>query len=278
MLQRIMPKISSVAVSTLGLPSDGMVCPLSAAARSAGINLFDAGIVDTPASFTTLESIRIPYPTEQEPIYALCQPPAEISLDLEAWVSWLGEIRKKTNGWAQVFLSLGSLKLERLKELKNRGILNFLCHAKTERAIVALGFFHFGDSEDLTYILDAYENFDFCGIAHNYLHDAGKTLTVAGDRALGVLVYSPFASGKLVSVNDTTRTAFASYGKPRMASEWALRFALDRQEVLCVLPGCTAEMHLWENVATASCVLPNSLTQKEQKILETAKELIAASG
>jgi len=56
-----------------------------------------------------------------------------------------------------------------------------------------------------------------------------------------------------------------------MPAEWALRFALEPQEVSVVLSGMGSEFQIWENAAVAEAARANSLTLKELALYNEAR-------
>jgi hypothetical protein len=83
----------------------------------------------------------------------------------------------------------------------------------------------------------------------------------------------PLRGGALASPPTQVKERLNAYRTPRLPYEWALRFALDRQEVSLVLSGMGTVNQIWENAAVAAAAQPNSLTRAELAALDEARTL-----
>lgn len=170
---------------------------------------------------------------------------------------------------------LHALSEERWERSLSLGAIAFLDRAKARGRIGLAGFsYHDGPSRFLP-ILEAYD-WDFCQVQYNYLDiafQAGQIgIAEAGKRGVGVIVMEPLRGGSLARPPQVARDMLASYDKPRTPAEWAIRFVLDRQEVVTVLSGMNEESQVWENVAAAVSAAPNAMTRRELEVLAKTRD------
>jgi predicted aldo/keto reductase-like oxidoreductase len=167
--------------------------------------------------------------------------------------------------------ALGATRWETVKRLKG---LEFFRKALADGRIGHLGFSFHDSLPAFKTIVDEYEGWEFCQVQYNYLDTAfqagSEGLAYAAERQIGSIVMEPLRGGALARVPDEVKAIFSEYGRPRMAAEWALRFALERQEVVTVLSGMGSADQVRENAATGSSARPNSMTSRELALVERA--------
>jgi len=139
--------------------------------------------------------------------------------------------------------------------------------AKARGKIRHIGF-SFHDSLDVfKRIIDGYQGWEFCQVQYNYLdteYQAGLTgIQYAAERDIGVIVMEPLRGGALAKAPEAVGKIFAATDRKRSPAEWALRFALDRPEVVTVLSGMGSAEQVRENTAVADLAEPRSLTSHE---------------
>jgi predicted aldo/keto reductase-like oxidoreductase len=150
--------------------------------------------------------------------------------------------------------------------LKHRG-LEMLERAKAQGRIRHIGF-SFHDSHDVfKRIIDGYQGWEFCQVQYNYLdtdYQAGLAgIRYAAERNIGVIVMEPLRGGALAKLPEPVSRIFATTGHSRSAAEWALRFVLDRPEVVTTLSGMGSVEQALENSAVAGAMEPDTLQGKE---------------
>ncbi len=172
------------------------------------------------------------------------------------------------------FYLLHALNTERWERVKKLGGMEFLEKAKRDGRIGHIGFSFHDPLPTFKRIIDEYESWEFCQVQYNYVDTAFQAgdegIRYAAEREIGCIVMEPLRGGSLANPPPAVKDIFAEYGKPRTAAEWALRFALERQEVATVLSGMGSAMQVRENAAVGSSVRPNSMTRAETALIERA--------
>lgn len=149
--------------------------------------------------------------------------------------------------------------------------------AKSDGRIRHLGFSFHDSHEAFIRIIDAYPSWDLCQVQYNYVdrdYQAGLAgIRHAAAREVGVVVMEPLRGGALASPPPAVRQVLGRWEKPRLPAEWALRFALERQEVVTVLSGMGSVDQVWANAAVADAARANSLTRSEMAVLDEARKV-----
>jgi len=158
------------------------------------------------------------------------------------------------------------------ENIRDLGVMEFLDKAKADGRIVNAGFSYHGAPEDFEPIIDAYD-WDFCQIQYNFLDEdvqAGtKGLEYAASKGLGVVIMEPLRGGNLADpVPDEVMDIWNEADARRSPVEWALRWVWNRPEVTVVLSGMSEPAHVEENLRIANEALPDSLTEKELRLVE----------
>jgi hypothetical protein len=173
------------------------------------------------------------------------------------------------------FYLLHALNPERWDLIKRLGGLAALERAKAAGKIRHIGFSFHDSLDSFKQIVDGYDLWEFCQVQYNYVDrdfQAGEAgMAYAAEREIGVIAMEPLRGGALAAPPPQVKAAFSEYHSPRLPSEWALRFVLDRQEVSLVLSGMGSVDQIWENAAIASAARPNALTQAEKSMYEAAR-------
>ena len=165
------------------------------------------------------------------------------------------------------FYLLHALNAERWDTIQRFRGLEALEKAKAQGRIRHIGF-SFHDSQDVfKRIIDGYQGWEFCQVQYNYLDtdfQAGLGgIKYAAEREIGVIVMEGLRGGALARVPEAVTRLFADTGSERSSIEWALRFVLNRPEVVTVLSGMGSAEQVLENTAVANVAEPESLTSRE---------------
>ena len=174
------------------------------------------------------------------------------------------------------FYLIHALTQKRWQTVLDTAGLDAMVKAKADGRIKHIGFSFHDSLDSFKTIVDGWDGWEFCQVQYNYLdeeYQAGRAgIEFAADRGIGTVIMEPLRGGALAMVPDEVRAIFASYGKPRMPAEWALRHVLDRQEAVTVLSGMGSADQLWENAAVASSARRNAITKAEREVIEAARD------
>jgi len=178
------------------------------------------------------------------------------------------------------FYLLHALGATRWQTVLETGGLEFLTRARADGRIGHIGFSFHDVLPVFKTIVDGWDGWEFCQVQYNYLdeqYQAGSAgIEYAAAKGISSIVMEPLRGGSLARVPEEVRAIFASYKRPRMAVEWALRHVLDREEVVTVLSGMNSLDQLWENAAVADAARLNAITRDERAILDAARDWFLA--
>lgn len=170
-----------------------------------------------------------------------------------------------------------ALSADRWQTVLRLGGLRAFERFLAEGRIRHIGFSFHDSHEAFRSIIDGYDHWDMCQVQYNYMdtdYQAGEAgIAYAASRHIGVVAMEPLRGGALVNAPKVVREIFAEYPVPRLPLEWALRFVLERQEIVTVLSGMGSPSQVWENAGIASAARPNSMTKKELDLVARAREI-----
>ena len=163
---------------------------------------------------------------------------------------------------------------DRIKTIKEWGILDILEQWKAEGKIRNIGFSFHDDYETFKEILNMY-NWDFCQIQLNYM-DTEIQQGIKGyydleERKIPVVVMEPVKGGKLANFHEDIEKIFKDYSDKSIAS-WALRWVASLPGVFVVLSGMNEESQLLDNLDNFSNFTP--MNDKELKLVEDVKSAL----
>ncbi len=203
--------------------------------------------------------------------------PVWLAKDKGDWDRFLDEQLKRLHADHIDFYLLHALSAERWDLVRRLGALEALARAKADGRIGHMGFSFHDSLDSFKTIIDGFADWEFCQVQFNYVdtaYQAGEEgLAYAAARGIGVIVMEPLRGGALANPPQAVRDLFTGYPIPRTSAEWALRYALDRQEVVTVLSGMGSVEQVLENTAVAASARPNSLLQKERDLLGEARRI-----
>jgi predicted aldo/keto reductase-like oxidoreductase len=288
MLYRRFPKIPELEISALGyglmrLPTLGgdpsRIDEAKAeaaflAAVEEGVNYFDTAYVYHDQKSEPFEGAVVERHGLRDKVLLATKCPVWLVKEKGDWERMLTEQLARLRTDHIDFYLLHSLDAGRWEIVKKFGGIEFLEKAKRDGRIRHFGFSFHDSLASFKTIIDAYDGWEFCQVQYNYIDtdfQAGSEgIAYAAARQVGTVIMEPLRGGGLVRVPEGVKAIFSEYGKPRLPAEWALRFALERQEAVVVLSGMGSAGELHENAAVASSARPNSMTRKELDILERA--------
>ncbi|MEM2900148.1 MAG: aldo/keto reductase, partial [Thermoplasmata archaeon] len=124
-------------------------------------------------------------------------------------------------------------------------------------------------------IIDDY-TWDFCQIQYNYLDEKNQAgtdgLKYASSKGLAVMIMEPLRGGALAKAPNEVKKIFDESEYKRTPAEWAFRWLWNHPEVTVVLSGMNEESHIEENIKTASTSKPNSMSNEELEIVNSARD------
>jgi len=170
------------------------------------------------------------------------------------------------------FYLLHGLTNERWQKLEELNVT-----AWAEKKIDEGKFSHFGFSFHDTYgvfkdIIDSYDGWTLCQIQYNYVdadHQAGtEGLKYAASKGLAVVVMEPVGGGRLVITPPRQVQSLWKKAKTRRTpAELALLWVWNHPEVSVALSGMSTMQQVTENVKTANCSVPPTLSQEELRFV-----------
>jgi predicted aldo/keto reductase-like oxidoreductase len=99
-------------------------------------------------------------------------------------------------------------------------------------------------------------------------------LEYAAAKGLGIVIMEPLRGGSLTTnIPDSIQAVWDKADVKRSPAEWALRFVCNHPAVHVVLSGMSEMAHVRENIRIAEQALPESLTEKEKRLIEEAKAI-----
>ena len=158
-----------------------------------------------------------------------------------------------------------ALNKEDFEKFKEFGAIEFLFEKKKEGKIKHLGFSFHDTPEVLDEILSAY-NWDLCQIQLNYFdwdyQRAEEQYETARKHGVQVVVMEPARGGALADLGEKANSYLKAVNPDRSIASWAIRFAMEKEDVLTVLSGMSNLEQVRDNVNTASGELALSDIEK----------------
>lgn len=173
------------------------------------------------------------------------------------------------------FYLLHALSAERWDNLEKLGVKEFLDSAIKDGRIRYAGFSFHDKLPVFKRIVDSY-NWSFCQIQYNYLDEDNQAgtegLKYASSKGLGVVIMEPLRGGRIVrNLPEKAKAAISKAEIKRSPAEWGLRWVWNHPEVSVVLSGMNVKENVEENLRVASEAEPNSLAEKELKLIDEVK-------
>lgn len=189
---------------------------------------------------------------------------------------FFNQLKRLETDYLDYYLMHSINDIESWERLKQLGILEFLEKEKKDGRIRHVGFSYHGSREDFIKLVDDYP-WDMCQIQYNYIDvdfQAGiQGLRYAASKGMGVVVMEPLRGGSLVGrMPPEVKKIWDSSGIKRTPAELALRWVWNHPEVSVVLSGMSAIEQVIENIHTAGEAYPNSLDDKEKKLIDDIRK------
>ncbi len=173
------------------------------------------------------------------------------------------------------FYLLHGIRASWMDKIEKLHIYDFIKKKQTEGKVKYIGFSFHDTPEALQDIIDTYE-FQFAQIQYNYfdyyLQKAKEQYEILEKAGIPTIIMEPVRGGFLATVNEQTESAMKALHPDWSAASWAMRYAAQPENVLCVLSGMTAMEQLQDNVSTFESEY--KLTEKEYGVYKEAYENI----
>jgi len=170
--------------------------------------------------------------------------------------------------------ALGRQSWDKVRRL---GVLEWAARQKARGRIGWIGFSFHDEFPVFQEIIDGWDDWTFCQIQYNYMNEttqAGtKSLKLAAERGLAVVVMEPLLGGSLAYPPPAVRGLWDAAGQKRSPAEWALQWLWDKPEVSVVLSGMTAMDQVEENLAAVDRSRVGMLTKSDAELVAHVAEV-----
>ncbi|MCH1983464.1 aldo/keto reductase [Ruminococcus sp. OA3] len=154
------------------------------------------------------------------------------------------------------------------------GCIAYFDTMKKQGKIKYLGFSYHGSPEKLLEILKAYP-WDFVQIQLNYYDwyygDAKQLYEILAKAQIPVMVMEPVHGGMLANLKEEAGRELKAATPEASLASWAMRWAMDLENVQVVLSGMSDEAQVFDNIDTFEKAVP--LTGEEQEKIKTAARI-----
>ncbi|WP_407462271.1 aldo/keto reductase [Methanobrevibacter sp.] len=161
--------------------------------------------------------------------------------------------------------------------LKDLGLYEFLEKARADGRIKNIGFSYHGSPNEFNDLIDDFD-WDMVLVQYNYSDvnaQAGiRGIQYAYEKDIAVFVMEPLKGGILAGeLPEKVQNLFDSVDSNRSAVDWALSWILNQKEITCILSGMGSLDQIKENMAIASRVEIDSLSEEEMDVLKQAQDI-----
>lgn len=161
--------------------------------------------------------------------------------------------------------------------LKDLGLYEFLEKARADGRIKNIGFSYHGSPNEFNDLIDDFD-WDMVLVQYNYSDvnaQAGiRGIQYAYEKDIAVFVMEPLKGGILAGeLPEKVQNLFDSVDSNRSAVDWALSWILNQKEITCILSGMGSIDQIKENMAIASRVEIDSLSEEEMDVLKQAQDI-----
>lgn len=175
------------------------------------------------------------------------------------------------------FYLLHGLRKARWPNLLENNVFEWAEKEMSRGKIKHLGFSFHDDYNLFKQIIDHYDGWTLCQIQYNYIdteYQAGtKGLRYAASKGLAVVVMEPLQGGILaITPPQEIQNVWNKAESKRTLVDWALQWLWNQPEVSVVLSGMSTMSQVMENIQSAEQSSPNTLTEKETKLISEVRE------
>ncbi len=160
--------------------------------------------------------------------------------------------------------------------MKKLGTFEFIEKIKKEKKARHVGFSFHGSREEFMEIIDDYD-WDFVQVQYNIMDEnfqAGIAgINRAAEKNMGVIVMEPLRGGMLVGEPPKeVCKIYDAADSQRSPADWAFSHIYNNPNVTVVLSGMNEMEHIKENIAIAEKALPESLSEEENKVIQSVRD------
>ena len=162
-------------------------------------------------------------------------------------------------------------------KLRDLNVLDWAERAMADGRIGHLGFSFHDKYEVFQEIVDAYDGWSLCQIQYNYVdieYQAGtRGLGYAAGKGLAVVVMEPIRGGLLARCPPPPiAELWDSAPRRRTPADWALQWVWDHPDVSVVLSGMSTMEQVRQNLASAACCGPGTLSADELAVIARVRD------
>ena len=176
-----------------------------------------------------------------------------------------------------LFHALNEGQFEKVKKL---GLIDKMEEAKNEGFIRSIGFSFHDTLPVFKEIIDFFP-WDITQIQYNYvdtcIQATTEGLSYAHSKGIAVVVMEPLKGGTLANPPKEVLKIVRSAEERRSPVDWALQFLWNKAEISVVLSGMGSKKMVQENCASADRSGVNSLSLKDQMIIQELSEIYRKS-
>lgn len=175
------------------------------------------------------------------------------------------------------FYLIHNLNKDNYKDIKDKGLFEFLDKIKEEKLARFVGFSFHDTVELYKEIIDDY-NWDFTQIQYNYIdedYQAGtEGLMYAADKNLGIIIMEPLRGGGLVNnISDKIKEIIDNSPVKKTPAQWGFKFLFDKKEIGVVLSGMSSIEQVKENLKIVDIEgNPNTMTPDEKETINKLRD------
>ena len=249
---------------------------------AAGLTYFDTAYVyDGGRSEQALRTALVErYPRKSYTVATKLASSARICPDPEAARGeLLTSLERLGCGYIDYYL-MHAVQASNIKKINDFGLWDYILEQKEKGLIRHVGFSFHDTPEMLDELLTLHPEMEFVQLQLNYADweapnvQSRGVYEVARRHGKPIVVMEPVKGGMLANPPAGIRELFAAADPDASPASWAIRYAASLDGVLTVLSGMTTLPQVEDNVSYMKNFRP--LSKKEQDIIRSAQELIAA--
>jgi hypothetical protein len=174
-----------------------------------------------------------------------------------------------------------AVDLKAMNRLIKRDLFKFISKVKSEGKIRHVGFSYHGPKEEFPLLIDAYD-WDVVMVQYNYFDEnvqaSMEGIEYAASKGMGILVMEPLKGGILAGkMPKDAEEIFKKANPNKSTAQWALEWVLNNRNVTCVLSGMNTFEQLDENLESANCITPLSMSLEDMQTVELVKRVMRDS-